>query len=231
MNLIPLTLGIERPEPSKKPKSAPVVGNGKLTKEIKDKIFARDDNTCQCCGFVSEKYQEIHFKNHNHSDLSDANMATTCMFCHQCFNIEKVGAMSSGTLLWLPEIDQAQLHHIARAIYVARISQGPAAEAARRAIDVLMTRREEVKNRIGTDNPEILAQVLRDYLGPKHYASRLKKLDGVRLFPLDRRKIKEADLEFNQFPQILAYWRSKKGPFGGKVPASWVEVYQDLLAA
>ena len=92
-----------------------------------------------------------------------------------------------------------------------------------------MTRRDDVRNRVGTDDPYVLAQVFKDYIGPRHYAERRKKLDGVRLFPLDRRIIKEQDLEFNQFPQILAYWRSKAGPFGGKVPNNWLEMYKDAF--
>jgi intracellular multiplication protein IcmJ len=94
-----------------------------------------------------------------------------------------------------------------------------------------MGRREEVKRRIHTDEPYILATVLQDYLGPKHYHYREKKLEGIRLFPLERRIIKEADLEFNQFPQILAYWRSKDGPFGGKTPPQWISIYQNILQA
>jgi intracellular multiplication protein IcmJ len=60
---------------------------------------------------------------------------------------------------------------------------------------------------------------------------REKKLEGIRLFPLDRRIIKEGDLEFNQFPQILAYWRSKDGPFGGKVPNKWKNFYAEISQA
>ena len=94
--------------------------------------------------------------------------------------------------------------------------------------DALMKRRDDVKTRLGTDDPYILSIILRDYLGDKHYYYRSKKLDGIRLFPLDRRIIKEADLEFNQFPQILAYWRSKDGPFGGKTPPTWIQIYQNI---
>lgn len=137
--------------------------------------------------------------------------------------------MRSGVLLWLPEVSQADLHHIARAIYVARISQGSMADAARKSLDTLMQRREEVRTRIGTDDPYILAMVLQDYLTNRHYHNRDKKIAGVRLFPLDRRIIKEADLEFNQFPQILAYWRSKDGPFGGKTPQKWFDIYHQVL--
>ena len=225
MENIPLTLSLKS-RTGKVTSAKP--GGVKIPNDVKQKIFERDDFTCKCCGFKSKKYQEIHFLNGNDTDFKESNLATTCIFCHQCFNLEKVSDMRSGVLLWLPEIEQAALHHIARAIYVARISQGPVAEAARKALDIIMSRREEVKTRISTDDPYILATVLEDYLGPKHYKDRMEKLRGVRLFPLDRRIIKEADLEFNQFPQILAYWRSKDGPFGGKAPQQWISIYQDL---
>lgn len=242
MEFIPIELGIARPLPkgagSSKNKRKPAGSsagssavNGKIDPELKQRIFERDGNTCRCCGFESSKYQEIHFIDNNHKNYNEDNLATTCIFCHQCFNIENVADMRSGVLIWLPEIEQARLNHIARAIYVARISQGPVAEAARKSLDAIMERREEVKKRISTDDPYILSTVLRDYMGPKNYHNRSKKLDGVRLFPLDRRIIKEADLEFNQFPQILAYWRSKDGPFGGKVPTQWVSLYRDLVQA
>jgi intracellular multiplication protein IcmJ len=171
------------------------------------------------------------FKNYVQSDTRPDNLVTVCNFCHQCFHLESVSVMRSGVLIWLPEIDQASLHHIMRAIYVARISQGPVAEAARKALDILMGRREEIKRRLHTDDPYILSTILRDYLGPKHYQMRGEKLDGVRLLPLDRRIIREAELEFNQFPQILAYWRSKDGPFGGKTPPQWISLYHTVLKA
>lgn len=204
---------------------------GRLPAELRQNIFERDDYTCQCCGFQSRKYQEILHKNMRPEDTSPGNLITVCNFCHQCFHLDSVSKMRSGVLIWLPEIDQATLHHIARAIYVARISQGPVAEAARKALDTLMSLREEAKARIHTDEPYILATVLRDYIGEKHYVSRDKKLEGLRLLPLDRRIIKEAELEFNQFPQILAYWRSKDGPFSGKTPALWISLYQELSRA
>ena len=94
-----------------------------------------------------------------------------------------------------------------------------------------MERRNAIKDRIGTDDPYILATILKDYLTDSHYANRHKKIEGIRLFPLDRRIIKEADLEFNQFPQILAYWRSKDGPFGGKVPQKWFDIYHQIQDA
>ena len=229
----PITLGIVKAQSSKSANksAADKEAAGKVPLELKKKIFERDDYTCVCCGFKAKKYQEILFYNQNDQDFTESNLATCCIFCLQCFDLEKVSEMRSGVLIWLPEVEQAKLHHIARAIYVARISQGPAADAARKVLDILMQRRKIVKERIGTDDPYILATVLRDFLGPGHYKNRKDKLEGVRLFPLDRRIIKESDLEFNQFPQILAYWRSKDGPFGGKPPPQWISIYQKLKSA
>jgi intracellular multiplication protein IcmJ len=226
MKKIPIILGIGR-----KAASAPSQSGGNkntLSAELKEKIFTRDDYTCRCCAYQSKKYQDILFINGNTGDMRQENMATTCIFCHQCFNLDQVSDMRSGVLIWLPEIPQDQLHHIARAAYVARISQGPVADAARRTLDLLMARREDATARLGTDNPLILAEVMKDYMTPKIYDLRRQKLDGIKLLPLDRRIIREADLEFNQFPQILAFWRSKNGPFAGKTPKDWVKIYAEL---
>ena len=199
-----------------------------LSPEIRKKVFERDGDACHFCGFKSGKYQEVSFADEDSTNHQLDNLMTACIFCHQCADLEKVAQMRSGVLIWLPEIEQHDLNHIARAIYVARISQGGMSETAKSALEKLMKRREEAKARVHTDDPYIMASVMRDFLGPKQYRERDKKLEGVRLFPLDRRIIKEGDLEFNQFPQILAYWRSKNGPFGGKTPTQWKNFYAKL---
>jgi intracellular multiplication protein IcmJ len=221
MSHLPITLGIVRK-----------TGNAQTSDkdqarlaETRQKILERDNHTCQFCGFRSSKYQEVHFRNGNEEDLRQDNMVASCIFCNQCFDLERTSLMNSGVLVWMPEIEQAELNHIARAIYVARISQGSMADTARAALDSIMARREDAKARLATDDPYLLATVMRDFLGPKHYAGRDEKLKGLRLFPLDRRNISEGELKFNQFPQILAYWRSKDGPFGGKVPSQWKTIY------
>ncbi len=220
--MIPITLGIAQ-------KSSAVLSEKDTDQQtsLKNKILERDDYICQCCHFRSQKYQDILLLDQAAPSRED-NVVTVCIFCRQCFFLEDVAQMRSGILLWLPEISQMDLHHIARALYVARISQGAMSETARKILDTLMTRRVDVKERIGTDDPTILAHVLRDYISRKRYAERAVRLDGVRLFPLDRRIIKEQDLEFNQFPQILAYWRSKEGPFSGKIPNNWIDLYKNV---
>lgn len=228
MKLLPISLGIARVSANAQSASSGNKSPAKLSPEARQKILDRDQNSCACCGFQSAKYQDILYMNGNPIDTRPENLRTVCIFCHQCFNLDQVAQMRSGVLVWLPEISQADLHHVARAVYVARISQGPVADAARRTLDIFMQRREEARSRIGTDDPFILSSVMRDYISGKTYEGAAAKLEGVRLFPLDRRIIKEADLEFNQFPQILAYWRSKDGPFGGMLPRQWVDIYRSI---
>lgn len=231
MKLYPITLGIAQPKRGAKIYPDPGETGDTLTPEIRQKVFEKDDHTCQCCGFKSGKYQDVIFADGDKDNVHIDNLLTACIFCHQCFDLEKVAQMRSGVLVWLPEIEQADLHHLARAIYVSRISQGGMAETAKSALEMLMNRRIEAEARLHTDDPFLLSVVMKDFLGPKQYAAREEKLKGVRLFPLDRRIIKEGDLEFNQFPQILAYWRSKNGPFGGKAPTQWKNFYAQITQA
>lgn len=199
-------------------------------KSLKQKIFERDNHTCQCCGFQSQKYQEILHKDMNAGNYETENLSTVCNFCYQVFHLEGVAEMRSGVLVWLPEISQEDLHHIMRAIYVARVTQGPMADAAKIVLDLLMARREQALQRIGTDDPAVLAYALSNFLEDGEYPTRVKKLKGLRLLPLDRRIIKEGDLEFNQFPQILAHWRSKTGPFGAMMPTAWAGMLETAEA-
>ncbi len=198
----------------------------KASDELKNQVLSRDDHTCRYCGFQARKYQEVNFIGKKTEPKAD-NYATACSFCFQCFHLERIDRMQSGAVIWLPEIGQASLNHICRAIYVARISRGPMADAARDAMEALLARKAEAVSRLGTDSPRVLATVLQDFLEVEEYKGRLDKMKGFRILPLDRRIIKEGDLEFNQFPQVLAFWRSKEGPFGDMPPRKWVELFYD----
>lgn len=226
---LPIVLGLS--EDALKGRASDFRGDEDLDEATRTRIFERDDHTCRYCGFRSEKYQRINAIDGRWANPADQNLATACIFCNQCFYLDQVSDMRSGVLIWLPEMTQAALNHLMRAIYVARITQGPVADFARQSLDTLMARRDQAKARVQTDDPAILAMVLSEYIDSKFYAQRRQKLDGVRLLPLDRRVIKEGDLEFNQFPQILAYWRSKKGPFGDFMPDVWVEKYRQFVSS
>lgn len=227
MKYYPLTLGVKRINWSAKADAIRV--KGEIGEDARLAILVRDDHTCQCCGFRAEKYQHILHINGDERDYRDDNVMTTCVFCNQCFDLSQVNVMDSGKLIWLPEMTQANLHHMMRALYIARVTQGPLAETARKTYETLLARGDEAKKRLGSTDPGALALVMRDFLTQKQYDNTQDRLDGIRLLPLDRRMIKEGDLEFNQFPQILAYWRSKNGPFAAIPAQDWPGLFKDTL--
>ncbi|RLU01744.1 MAG: type IV secretion protein DotN [Ketobacter sp.] len=201
-----------------------------LPKEFIDRMLLKEMYTCHFCGFTSRKYQEVVVRNGQEWHLD--NVKAACVFCAQGFTIDWVANMRSGVLLHLPKISQNELNHLLKVIYVFRISQGDHANKARDILDLLMKSREQAKKLLSSDDPYELAKRLRIPLS-EYSSKKLKEtLSEIRLLPLDRRIIKEADLEFNQFPQILAYWRSKDGPLRGGVNRfshEQLDVYIDRL--
>lgn len=230
MSYIALKLGVGRFAAGAKSRKHAHTYSDEDIKQIKAQIFERDNHTCGCCGFKAEKYQDLYHQDGDTLNYSADNLITMCLFCHQVFHLEEAAHMRSGVLVWLPEVGQAALHHIMRAVYVARVTQGPMADSAKATLELLMNRREEAKKRIGTDDPSVLARIFKDFMEEREYNLRDQKIDGLRLLPLDRRIIHEGDLDFNQFPQILAYWRSKKGPFGASMPTSWPSLLEAAQA-
>ncbi len=97
-------------------------------------------------------------------------------------------------------------------IYPARISK-KTFEWAKECLDrIVKVGREGAKRRIGTDDPAVLARRMLALESNEQRLELGKALEPIRLFPLDRRIVRELDLEYNQFPQILAFWRSRNGP-------------------
>ena len=183
-----------------------------VSRQVVRTVHERDHHTCRCCGFRSTKYQQVLNLGSNWRDID--TITTACIFCQQCFALDSAARMRSGVLVTFPEVEQADLNRLAVEIYVARISQNQdAAQQAGACLELLMRKREATRGLLGTDTPQGLAELLHEGERGARQASFDRKLTGVRLLPLDRRIMREAQLEFNQFPQILAFWRSSYGPY------------------
>ncbi len=138
--------------------------------------------------------------------------------------------MGSGVLVWLPEISQAELNHIARAIYIARADEGSEiAKAADRAFDALMARKSEAKKRLGSEDPLLLSTVLSENLKPNERAAAICKIEGIRLFPLDKHLVRTRNGDANGFDQMVKFWKSPKGPFGKHPSAEWQALFEKLV--
>ena len=156
---------------------------------------------------------------------------TVCGFCEQVLFLERAGMMGSGVLIWLPEISQAELNHIARAIYVAREDEdGKMAAAATRALDALLARKTDAKKRLGSEDPLLLSSVLSEHLTDKERRAAVGKLEGLRLLPLDKYIVRIRGSETNVFSQIVKFWRSEKGPFAKLPDHEWNKLFSKVTA-
>lgn len=226
MSLLPISLGVRR-----SPDAGEAAQASRLfSKEQIEKTLWRDGFSCRCCGFTSKKFQRaIPLETPGSSRASDS-LITVCTFCEMCFSLDRAGLAGAGTLIWLPEIAQADLNHIARALYVAVASKEKIADPAAATLEILKARRGEAKKRLGTDDPLILATALEENLDEKAYAARAAKLDGIRLLPADRYLMKLRGGDTNIFPQMIAYWTSSEGPFGSQPASEWEKMFEDVQA-
>jgi hypothetical protein len=142
------------------------------------------------------------------------------------FHIGRAGLLGEAELVWLPEISQPDLSHIARAIFIAMHRGGELRTAAETLYSALRVRADDARRRVGTSDPADLGEAMLA-LEEKAYDRRGESLEGVRLLPLGRRIVGEEDI----FPDILDYWNSENGPFG-KLPAeAWLELFEKTRKA
>lgn len=178
------------------------------TESVVRAVFGRDLNACHFCGFTSRRYQHVGRIGGHDRDID--HLVTLCPYCWQCFDLQGCGWRRSGVLIHFPEIAQTELNALTREIYVLMIAQGLKAQAAQAAFDYLNARRQVVVDGMGSDQPWVesgqdMRQLLR--ATDRHF------LAGLRLWPRDRWIAKDGTVEFNMFPQMLAFWRSQSGPF------------------
>ncbi len=90
-------------------------------KFAEEKVFKRDNYTCQFCGFQARDYQEVVNLDSNYHNNKLSNLTTSCCFCAQCFFVESVGLghYGGGTLVYLPEVTQTDLNSFCHVLFCA----------------------------------------------------------------------------------------------------------------
>lgn len=129
-----------------------------------EQVFKRDNNTCQFCGFQARSYQEVVNLDRNFRYNKIENLVTACCFCAQCFFLEAVGKndYGGGTLIYLPEINQAELNGLSHVLFCAIANATDYRADAQAVYRSLKLRSQLVEEQLGDgmSNPATLGQVL-----------------------------------------------------------------------
>lgn len=134
--------------------------------QFSEKVFERDNYTCQFCGFQARDYQEVIDLEHKYSKFNLATSVTACCFCSQCFFLESVGTGSfgGGTLIYLPEISQASLNSFCHVIFCAIANDTGYRSTAESIYRSLKFRSQQIEEQFGegTSEPAAFGQLLID---------------------------------------------------------------------
>lgn len=134
---------------------------------VADRVYQRDNYTCQYCGFQAKQYQEIVNLDGDYTNHKLSNLVTACCFCSQCLFIESIGLdeMGGGQLIYLPEMSQADLNSFCHVLFCA-LGNGTGYQDTAQIIYRSFKFRSqaiETKFGIGTSNPATLGQLLLEY--------------------------------------------------------------------
>lgn len=155
-------------------------------KSYEQKVFQRDKYTCQFCGFQARLFQEVVNLDQNYSNNRLSNLVTACCFCAQCFFIESVGVggYGGGTLVYLPELSQAELNSLCHVLFCAITNDTGYKTSAQNIYRGFKFRSQVVEDKFGegTSDPAIFGQLMID-TGVTKEETRVQLFKNLRLLP------------------------------------------------
>lgn len=208
-------------------------------KEARLAALKRDEYTCRFCGFRAMKYQEVHHLNDDHSDNRVENLITACSFCHMCAHIGLAGKNQEAKLIWLPEIEQAELNNLMRVLYYSLhwVKKTTAITTRQHttlissirdttnSLQASFSNREEACIRIlGTSDPLELGNAMQ-YMPDEIYAQRGETLKGIRLLPAGKKISNGKDV----LPDMFDAWEKSGGPFSACAPSLWASLKRNYI--
>lgn len=162
--------------------------------KFSERVWLRDNYTCQFCGFQAKEFQEVINLDRNFYNTKLSNMVTACCFCTQCYFLEAVGRSDygGGRLIYLPEIAQADLNGLCHVLFCAIANASSYRADAQNIYRNLKFRSQMVEQELGEgmSNPRLFGQVLIE--------SNVNAADRVNQQILSRIRLLPSRTKFNQ---------------------------------
>ncbi len=130
--------------------------------EFSQKVWQRDEFTCQFCGLQSKNYQEVINLDQNYRNNKLNNLVTACSLCTQCFFLESVETYGGGILIYLPEASQNHLNGFCHLLFTAMNTESKYKETAQNAYRNLKLRAEILEDEWGAQlqEPSVFGQLV-----------------------------------------------------------------------
>ena len=171
--------------------------NDQRFQDFSQRIFERDQFTCQFCGFQAMEHQDVVNLDRNYYNNKLSNLLTACCFCAQCFFLEAVGKddNSGGTLIYLPEVTQNELNGFCHVLFCAMANATNHRVDAQNIYRSFKLRSHAVEKELGEgmSNPALLGQMLTDTPGKERTKIIDRILPSVRLLPSQSKFSKQID--------------------------------------
>lgn len=135
-------------------------------KSTQDKLLRRDNHTCHYCQFSSKIGLDIVNLDGNYRNNHADNLVAACPLCVQCLFLESIDQAESGggTLIYLPELSQAQLNALCHVIFATLTMGGEGAQSATSLYRSLRLNNQFVEKELGEgmSNPALLGRLMVD---------------------------------------------------------------------
>lgn len=155
-------------------------------KPFEQRVLTRDRYTCQFCGFQAKLYQNVINADNDYTNNKMDNLVTACCFCSQCFFVESVGVggYGGGTLIYLPEMTQAELNSLCHVLFCAITNDTGYKVSAQTIYLGFKIRAQVIEEKFGegTSDPSVFGHLLMDS-GPLSPETIARLFEGVRMLP------------------------------------------------
>ncbi len=152
-----------------------------------DKVFMRDQYTCQFCGYCATDKLDVINQDSNYANNKLSNLVTACNLCAQCFFLDAVGKgeFGGGTLIYLPALSQAELNALCHVLFASTLCGNSYSIQAKNIYRGLRLQTQVIEKEVGEgfSSPLLYGRLLIELEGVQSKKLHDQLLPHIRLLP------------------------------------------------